>query len=497
MKAHPAHVELSHRLSEIALARVGRGRCSRGHLRWSSGYQAGVDLVASDGIARRRRSPVRGGGPGPVAPGPTSARPHPGLRRDGHGQPCRRDARRRRATSPRSRAGSSARSPWASASSAPSPGCCSRRPGTTWRQAVAEALAAALPQPKMLTPTIADSVAAGLAELEAAGATTVGMVEPRPGRLVRARRSAERTGVELLQPGSRLLDECFGPVAWSSSTPTSPSCGRRSAALPGSLAATRDRRRRRTTRTRAGWWTPCRSRPAGSPSATGRPASSWTWAQHPRRSLAGDHRRRRRPRSVPRPWTGGCGRSTYQSVADAWLPTGRSGRRTRGGSRAGSTAVSSSPGSPSHDAAPRRPARRRLQPGARRTARDGDAGRPRRRGDQGGATRRRATTRVHWGPPWTENSSSYFECANRSKESVTLDLGDAGRPAGSPGAWPSRADVVVENFMTGALARRGLDYDAVARDQPRCRVLLDHRLRQRRRAPTWPATTSSSRRWAG
>src|SRR5690606_10041366 len=30
-----------------------------------------------------------------------------------------------------------------------------------------------------------------------------------------------------------------------------------------------------------------------------------------------------------------------------------------------------------------------------------------------------------WGPPWTSNGASYFESANRNKESVTLDLRDA------------------------------------------------------------------------
>ena len=30
----------------------------------------------------------------------------------------------------------------------------------------------------------------------------------------------------------------------------------------------------------------------------------------------------------------------------------------------------------------------------------------------------------HWGPPWTNTSSSYFECANRSKKSIELDLSD-------------------------------------------------------------------------
>jgi crotonobetainyl-CoA:carnitine CoA-transferase CaiB-like acyl-CoA transferase len=70
-----------------------------------------------------------------------------------------------------------------------------------------------------------------------------------------------------------------------------------------------------------------------------------------------------------------------------------------------------------------------------------------------------------WGPPWTANSSSYFESANRSKESVTLDL-----------ALPedlllaqelaARADIVVENFKTGALDRRGLGYADVAARNP-------------------------------
>ena len=29
-----------------------------------------------------------------------------------------------------------------------------------------------------------------------------------------------------------------------------------------------------------------------------------------------------------------------------------------------------------------------------------------------------------WGPPWTAGSSSYFECLNRSKRSIALDLND-------------------------------------------------------------------------
>lgn len=70
-----------------------------------------------------------------------------------------------------------------------------------------------------------------------------------------------------------------------------------------------------------------------------------------------------------------------------------------------------------------------------------------------------------WGPPWTANSSSYFESANRSKQSVVLDLSDrddlelAQRLA-------ERADVVVENFRTGAMDRRGLGFDQVREPNP-------------------------------
>jgi formyl-CoA transferase len=71
----------------------------------------------------------------------------------------------------------------------------------------------------------------------------------------------------------------------------------------------------------------------------------------------------------------------------------------------------------------------------------------------------------HWGPPWTEASSSYFECANRSKKSVELDLSDAGdlRLAQE---LASRCDVLIENFRTGTLARRGLGYADVASSNP-------------------------------
>jgi crotonobetainyl-CoA:carnitine CoA-transferase CaiB-like acyl-CoA transferase len=71
-----------------------------------------------------------------------------------------------------------------------------------------------------------------------------------------------------------------------------------------------------------------------------------------------------------------------------------------------------------------------------------------------------------WGPPWTNNSSSYFEAANRSKKSVELDLSDP-EDLQLARELARRADVLLENFLEGSLARKGLGYDPVAADNPR------------------------------
>ena len=71
-----------------------------------------------------------------------------------------------------------------------------------------------------------------------------------------------------------------------------------------------------------------------------------------------------------------------------------------------------------------------------------------------------------WGPPWTaENSASYFESANRGKESIVLDLADPG-DLELARELARRADVFVENFRPGALDRFGLDYERVSAGNP-------------------------------
>src|ERR671937_2490245 len=57
-----------------------------------------------------------------------------------------------------------------------------------------------------------------------------------------------------------------------------------------------------------------------------------------------------------------------------------------------------------------------------------------------------------WGPPFIEGESAYFLSVNRNKESLTLDLKHEAA-AGIIGALLARADVVVENFRPGIIAR--------------------------------------------
>ncbi len=76
-----------------------------------------------------------------------------------------------------------------------------------------------------------------------------------------------------------------------------------------------------------------------------------------------------------------------------------------------------------------------------------------------------------WGPPFLDRpgeppTAAYFHAANRGKTSVTCDLADAGDLARAK-ALIAEADVLIENFKVGGLARFGLDYPSVAAWHPR------------------------------
>jgi formyl-CoA transferase len=76
----------------------------------------------------------------------------------------------------------------------------------------------------------------------------------------------------------------------------------------------------------------------------------------------------------------------------------------------------------------------------------------------------------HWGPPWhgegEDRVAAYFLSANRGKKSAAIDFS---RPEGAAlvRELANRADVVVENFKVGGLAKFGLDAATIRSANPR------------------------------
>lgn len=78
----------------------------------------------------------------------------------------------------------------------------------------------------------------------------------------------------------------------------------------------------------------------------------------------------------------------------------------------------------------------------------------------------------HWGPHYIKGSdgqdtgeSAYFMSANRNKRSVTVDMA---KPEGAAliRQMALQADILVENFKVGGLAKYGLSYDDLKADNP-------------------------------
>ena len=79
----------------------------------------------------------------------------------------------------------------------------------------------------------------------------------------------------------------------------------------------------------------------------------------------------------------------------------------------------------------------------------------------------------HWGPPFLKDAdgndttqASYYAACNRNKRSVTIDMAT---PEGQAliRQMAQHADVLVENFKVGGLARYGLDYASLRALNPR------------------------------
>jgi formyl-CoA transferase len=71
-----------------------------------------------------------------------------------------------------------------------------------------------------------------------------------------------------------------------------------------------------------------------------------------------------------------------------------------------------------------------------------------------------------WGPPFVAGESAYFLSVNRNKRSITADLRAAGDRALIE-RIAARADVLIENFLPGALERVGISLDELRARHPR------------------------------
>ncbi|MCJ7832366.1 MAG: CoA transferase [Actinobacteria bacterium] len=71
-----------------------------------------------------------------------------------------------------------------------------------------------------------------------------------------------------------------------------------------------------------------------------------------------------------------------------------------------------------------------------------------------------------WGPPFVGDDAAYYLSVNRNKRSIVLDLAT---PEGAETArrLTATADVVVENFRPGLMARFGLDHGTLAAAHPK------------------------------
>ncbi|WP_339229173.1 CoA transferase [Oceanobacillus sp. FSL K6-2867] len=70
-----------------------------------------------------------------------------------------------------------------------------------------------------------------------------------------------------------------------------------------------------------------------------------------------------------------------------------------------------------------------------------------------------------WGPPFQNDVSAYYLCANRNKKSITIDL-KTKEGIEQIKKLITESDVIMNNFKTGTMERFGLDYESVTQLNP-------------------------------
>lgn len=221
VKSHPAHPRTAARLADVVTGALREIGAPAGAFDVVVGFEAGQAIVDDarigavgftgsqhGGMALVERAARRGSDGGPARPIPVYAE----MGTINPGVVTTAGARERRAEIAAGFVGSMT---LGSGQFCTKPGLLLVPAGSGMAEAIAAELAT-VPTTYALTGGIADAYATGLADLQAAGARVV----PVPGgeRLTRAEGFATTptllvVDADVLQPGSRLLEECFGPAA--------------------------------------------------------------------------------------------------------------------------------------------------------------------------------------------------------------------------------------------------------------------------------------------
>ncbi|GAB3042695.1 CaiB/BaiF CoA transferase family protein [Virgibacillus ainsalahensis] len=71
-----------------------------------------------------------------------------------------------------------------------------------------------------------------------------------------------------------------------------------------------------------------------------------------------------------------------------------------------------------------------------------------------------------WGPPFQNDVSAYYLCANRNKKSITVDL-KSNDGINTIKQLVKESDVIINNFKSGTMKRFGLDYETLEAINPK------------------------------
>jgi NADP-dependent aldehyde dehydrogenase len=210
-KAHPAHALTCLRLAETATEALEKAGAPVGVFSMVVGLEAGVDLVKADDIRAVGFTGSQSGGLALWRTANEREEVIPVFAEMGTVNPVVLTSRGVRHLDEVAK-GFVGSFTLGAGQFCSKPGLLFAPAGHQAAEAVAAALRQADPEPTMLTQAIAANVAVGVRELVKAGARVVAKVSG-PGRGWSADAVVLSASIGALTSGSRLLEECFGPVA--------------------------------------------------------------------------------------------------------------------------------------------------------------------------------------------------------------------------------------------------------------------------------------------